>query len=78
MIMSKRRNTEMMRHDTCAAFDGVEKNRRAMRRRPRAKVVNEKSKNPDPRECIPGGLMKIDTSSRTHHRKVITVNNTVK
>jgi hypothetical protein len=41
-------------------------------------VVYEKSKKPDPRECIPGGLMKMATSKSTHHRKLRTRKRTVK
>jgi len=47
-------------------------------RSPRVKVVYEKSKNPDPLECIPGGLTKMETSNRTHHKKVMMAKNTVK
>jgi len=76
--MSTNKITETIKHDTCAAFDGVEKNKRPIRRRPRVNVVYEKSKNPDPRECIPGGLTKIETKSKAHQRKVIIVKRTVK
>ena len=62
----------------CAALDGVEKNRRTMSRTPRVRVVYEKSKKPEPRLCIPGGLTKIETSRSVHHRKVATVKMTVK
>lgn len=78
MITSKMRTTEIIRHVTCSALDGVAKNSSTMSRRPMANVVYEKSKKPEPRECIAGGLTKIETSSSTHHRKVITANRTVK
>jgi hypothetical protein len=68
----------MTRHVTCAAFEGVAKNRRTMRRVAVVRVVYEKSKKPEPRECMPGGLMNMDTSSNTHHRKLITRKKTVK
>jgi hypothetical protein len=77
-IVSINRMTEIARHVTWPALEGVEKNRRTIRSRPRAKVVNEKSKKPEPRECIPGGLMKIDTSNRAHQRKLMMVKSTVK
>jgi hypothetical protein len=77
-IMSINRMTEMTRHVTWPALDGVEKNRRTIRSRPSVKVVNEKSKKPEPRVCIPGGLMKIETKSRTHQRKLMMAKSTVK
>lgn len=49
-----------------------------MSSRPRVKVVYEKSKKPEPLECMPGGETKIDTSSNTHHRNVMMANKTVK
>jgi hypothetical protein len=63
---------------TCAAFDGEEKNNKTVSKTPRVSVVKETSKNPEPRECIPGGLMKMDTNNKTHQRKVMTVKRTVK
>ena len=63
---------------TWAALDGDEKKSSMVIKSPRVKVVKEKSKNPEPRECIPGGLMKIDTNRSTHHRKLITAKRTVK
>jgi len=66
------------KHVTCAALEGVAKNKRIMRRSPRVSVEYEKSKNPDPRECIPGGLTKIDTSCNTHQKNVINVKSAVK
>jgi hypothetical protein len=45
---------------------------------PRVRVVYEKSKNPDPLECIPGGLTKIDTNNKTHHKNVMMAKKTVK
>lgn len=53
-------------------LDGTEKNSMADRSAPAVRVVKEKSKKPDPRECIKGGLTKIDTRSSTHQRKVMT------
>ena len=70
--------TEMIKLDIWPALEGVEKNKRTVRRRPKVKVVKEKSKKPEPRECIPGGLMKMDTSNRTHQRNVMMEKNTVK
>jgi hypothetical protein len=78
IIMSKIKTTAMTRHATCSAFEGVEKNNRTMSKRPSVKVVYEKSKKPEPRECIPGGLTNIDTSNRAHQRKVIMEKKTVK
>jgi hypothetical protein len=78
MIVSINRMTAMARQDTWPALDGVEKNKRLTRRVPRVRVVYEKSKKPEPRECIPGGLMKMDTNSRTHQRRVTMVKSTVK
>jgi hypothetical protein len=40
--------------------------------------VYEKSKKPEPRECIPGGLTKIETSNRVHQRNVMMAKRTVK
>lgn len=77
-IMSVNKNTAITKHVTCAALDGVEKNRRSTKSRPSVKVVYEKSKKPEPRECIPGGLTKIDTNNKTHQRKVMTAKMTVK
>jgi len=77
-IISINRITAMIKVVTCPALDGVAKNSRTTKRRPRVKVVYEKSKNPDPRECMPGGLTKMETSSRTHQRKVIIAKNVVK
>jgi len=54
------------------AVDGTAKNIRAIRMLPIVRVVYETSKNPDPLECIFGGLTKIDTKSRNHHAQVIT------
>ena len=70
--------TERIKLDTCAAFDGVEKNSKRTKRRPNVNVVYEKSKNPEPRVFIPGGLMKIETSNKVHHRKVIIAKKVVK
>jgi hypothetical protein len=70
--------TTMIKLEIRAALDGVEKNSRVTRRRPSVNVVYEKSKNPDPREFIPGGLTKMETSSKIHHRKVIIVKKVVK
>jgi hypothetical protein len=68
----------MTKHVTCAALDGVEKKIRTRRRRPRVRVVYEKWKNPEPRECMVGGLIKIDTSKSTHQRVVTIEKKTVK
>jgi hypothetical protein len=38
-IISRSKTTEMTRHVTCAALDGVEKNRRTTRSRANVKVV---------------------------------------
>ncbi len=77
-IVSTNKITATIKHVTCAALDGVEKNRRTTRSRPSVNVVYEKSKNPDPREYIPGGLTKMDTSNKTHQRKVMNTKNTLK
>jgi hypothetical protein len=77
-IISRSRIPAIRRHVNCAAFEGVEKKRRTIKRMPSDKVVYEKSKKPDPRECIPGGLTKMDTRSSTHQRKVTMVKKTVK
>jgi len=42
------------------------------------RVVKEKSKKPEPRECIMGGDTKIATRSSTHHTKVMRAKRTVK
>jgi hypothetical protein len=47
-IMSTSRIAAITKHVTCVAVEGVEKNRRMISRRPRVKVVYEKSKKPDP------------------------------
>jgi hypothetical protein len=70
--------TAITRLVICAALDGAAKNRRTVRRYPAVRVVYEKSKNPDPRECMPGGLTKIETRSSAHQRKVMMRKNTVK
>jgi hypothetical protein len=77
-IMSINKITEMTSDATWPALDGVEKKRSTTSSKPRVKVVNEKSKNPDPRECIPGGLMKIETNNKTHQRKVMMAKSTEK
>jgi hypothetical protein len=70
--------TAMTKQVTCAALDGVEKKRRTTRSKPNVRVVYEKSKKPDPRACIPGGLTNIDTNNSTHQRKVKMEKKTVK
>ena len=60
------------------AFAGDAKNSVATSKFPIVRQVYEKSKNPEPRECIPGGETNIETSSKTHHRKDITRNRMVK
>jgi hypothetical protein len=77
-IMSINKMTVMTKHVTCPALEGVEKNRRTIRRSPKVKVVYEKSKKQEPREYTPGGLTKIDTNSSTHQRKLMMVKSTVK
>jgi hypothetical protein len=69
-IISTNKTTATRAPPTCIALDGVAKKMMASRRFPRVRVVKEKSKKPDPLECMVGGLMNIDTSSRTHQRKV--------
>jgi hypothetical protein len=76
--MSTSKSTPITKHVICAALDGVAKNKRTISSKPRVSVEYEKSKNPDPRVCIPGGLTKMDTSCNTHQRKVIKVKNAVK
>lgn len=71
MIMSISRNAAMMRLPTSIGLEGIEKNRIATRRLQSVRVVYEKSKKPEPRECIVGGLTKMDTRSNTHHRKLM-------
>lgn len=56
--------------------DGMAKNINAISKFDIVRVVNEKSKKPDPRLLIPGGLTKIDMSSRIHQRS--DINNTVR
>lgn len=53
------------------ALDGVAKKRMATSRLQMVNVEYETSKNPDPRECIIGGLMKIETKRMTHQIKVM-------
>jgi hypothetical protein len=77
-IISTSNMAAITRLVTCTALEGAEKNRRTVARYPAVRVVYERSKNPDPRECMPGGLTKIATSSSTHQRKVIMRKNTVK
>lgn len=78
MTVSTSKIKASTKHAIWAALDGEEKKRRTVKSRPKVRVVKEKSKNPEPRECIPGGLMKMDTKSSTHHRKVIMAKKTVK
>jgi hypothetical protein len=52
-------------------FDGTAKKSKLIIRFPTVKVVKEKLKNPDPRVCIIGGLIKIDTRRKTHQMKVM-------
>jgi hypothetical protein len=40
----------------------------------RDRLVYEKSKKPEPRECMPGGLTKMLTRSSTHQKKVMNYN----
>lgn len=56
--------------------DGTEKNNNATMMLPTVNVVYETSKNPEPLECIPGGLTNIETKSMTHQMKVIMRNRT--
>jgi hypothetical protein len=77
MIISISNTKAMMADETLMAFEGDEKKRRATRRFPTVKVVYEKSKKPDPRVCMPGGEMNIETSNKTHQRKVMTRKRTV-
>ena len=78
MMVSTSRITAKAKQATWAALLGEEKNKRTVRRRPKVKVVKEKSKKPEPRECIPGGLMKMETSNKTHHKNVMIAKKTVK
>lgn len=71
IITSTRRKMARTKLGHSMPFEGTEKNRMAERSDPAVRVVKEKSKKPDPRECIIGGLMKIDTSRSTHQRKVM-------
>ena len=69
MSMSKKKATTRVPHSM--ALEGVEKKRMATSKLPRVRVVYEKSKKPEPRECIMGGLTKIETRRRVHQRKLI-------
>ena len=71
MIISIRRKPETIRVRISIGLEGTVKNSMAMSRLPIVRVVYEKSKNPEPRECIIGGLTKMDTSRSTHQRKVM-------
>ena len=78
MMVSISKKAETTRLPTCIGLEGVEKKRIATRRLPRVRVVYEKSKKPEPRECIMGGLTKMETRSSTHQRKVIMAKRTEK
>ncbi len=60
------------------ALDGEEKKRSETRSVPIVRVVYEKSKKPEPRECIIGGETNVETNNSNHQRKVTTRNRTVK
>ena len=69
--MSIKRRTEIAMVSTPNGVEGTTKKSRATRMLPRVRVVKEKSKKPEPLECIFGGETKIETRSNTHHRKVM-------
>jgi len=77
MIMSIMRKIAMTADVTLMAFAGEAKNRTATMRFPIVRQVYEKSKKPDPRECIPGGDTNRETRSSTHQRKEMTRKRTV-
>lgn len=60
------------------AFAGAAKKMMATRRLPMVRQVNAKSKNPLPRECIPGGEMNIEIKRSVHHKHEIMKNRIVK
>ena len=64
MITSIMRKMAMTADVTLMAFAGEAKNRTATMRFLVVRQVYEKSKKPDPRECIPGGDTNRETRSR--------------
>lgn len=60
------------------ALAGAIKKTRATRRFPMVRHVNAKSKKPLPRECIPGGEMKIEIRRSVHHKHEIMKKRMVK
>jgi hypothetical protein len=59
-------------------LDGMEKKSRLIIRLPRVKVVNEKPVYPEPRVYMNGGVMKIETSKRTHQTELMARNTRVR
>jgi len=76
--MSTRRRKATMAASIRIALDGEEKKRSETRSIPTVRLVYEKSKKPEPRECIIGGETKAETNNRAHHMKVMARNRTVK
>lgn len=70
--MSMSRSTEIDILRMLIAEEGTAKNMRATKILPIVKVVNEKSKKPEPLELNFGGLTNNDTSRSVHHKKVMT------
>lgn len=78
MIISTAKKTAMMAVVIRRLLAGVTKKIVATKRLPMVKQVYAKSKKPEPRLCMPGGEMKIETSSRTHQRKEMMRNRMVR
>jgi hypothetical protein len=70
MHISTRRSTAIQMPQMVMGLDGTAKNSNPRTRYPVARVVYENAKNPDPRECIIGGLTKIDTNRKVHQMKL--------
>ena len=60
------------------ALAGAAKKMIATSRLPIVRQVNAKSKKPLPRECMPGGEIKIDINSSVHHKQDIMKKRIVK
>jgi hypothetical protein len=72
------KSTERAELHIVIGVEGIEKNSKATSKFPTVRVVKEKSKKPEPRLFIPGGLTKIEMSSTSHQKNVIPEKRRVK
>jgi hypothetical protein len=76
--MSIRRKPAIIAVVIRRALAGAAKKMIATRRLPIVRHVYAKSKKPLPRECMPGGEIKIDIKSSVHHKHEIMKKRMVK